>query len=965
MKPLGCLIAFAALLSLVVYFLNITLAWVIGVAGVIWAALRWGMQGGALFSITATMIVGLATSGFGVQVPPQAILAGIIAYVIIGLVVGRMKDTMEWQRAELKRSSERLELALDGARQGWWDWNIPTGQVHRDARYLALFGKSPKDMEETLAEFQSAIHPEDREKLMDALYRHLEENTPFYEAEYRIMTDTGEWKWLVDRGKIVAKDAEGQPLRVVGVGQDISDTKRMEETLAIEREELAVTLRSIGDGVIVTDLNSRVTMLNWVAEELTGWKEEQAVGQPLETVFNIVNEHTGEPSENPVGKVLATGRVQGLANHTALICRDGAKRSIADSAAPIRSRDGEIIGVVLVFRDVTDKKKMEAALEQSERTYRNLFHNAQVGLFRTTPDGRVLEANEQFAQLLGYQRREDVLRVRNIAEHYRDANVRVQVIDRLQREGELSKIRTEMVRTDGSPIVAMYSARYDAQQGWLEGVLEDVTDRELALEAIKQGEQRYRYLYEHSPVGLITLDSAGTVKEVNDNTCRLIQQIVGDERLINDLSRLSRFLGRALQENLAAAMASEDGLRGEKRFTDYKGEDVWIRYWVNPIRTDACDGEEILIACEDITSIKEVENRIRYLSFHDKLTGLYNRAYFEEELDRLNTARQMPLSIIIGDVNGLKLVNDAFGHQAGDQFLREIAKILSACCRKEDVIARWGGDEFVILLPKTESRVAEEVCERIKGACRTSDLCPIRPSIALGSATKVDVSEESEGLLRRAEERMYRAKLGESTSARSAIIASLTKTLREKSCETEEHAERLRGYAVRLGRVLGLSGGELDDLAVMAALHDIGKIATPNEILSKPSPLTEEEWSHIREHPEVGYRIAQASTDLAPIAEDILAHHERWDGNGYPQGLRAEEIPIVSRIISVVDAYDVMTNGRPYKQPIDQVEALLELQRCAGTQFDPRIVNAFVAMMLSQDAVDQAAPSQLEEHGDD
>jgi diguanylate cyclase (GGDEF)-like protein len=347
---------------------------------------------------------------------------------------------------------------------------------------------------------------------------------------------------------------------------------------------------------------------------------------------------------------------------------------------------------------------------------------------------------------------------------------------------------------------------------------------------------------------------------------------------------------------------------------------------------------------EDITERKRAVDQIRYLSFHDKLTDLYNRVYFEEELNRLDTERQLPISIIMGDVNGLKLVNDAFGHAAGDKLLMRVAQILRDCCRREDVIARLGGDEFAIFLPRTGFKVTSVIIDRIKFACLNASKDPVHLSIALGAVTKESPSQNIQEVLREAEERMYRSKLLESKSLRASIISSLKRTLFEKSHETEEHTNRLQRVALKIGHALGLSEGELNDLSLLSTLHDIGKIAIPEGIIVKPGQLSPEEWDLIWKHPEIGYRIAAATPELVPIAEAILAHHEWWDGTGYPRGLKGEEIPLLSRIISIVDAFDVMTFGRPYKERVTQEQALMELQKQAGVQFDSKLTEIFVKM---------------------
>ena len=342
---------------------------------------------------------------------------------------------------------------------------------------------------------------------------------------------------------------------------------------------------------------------------------------------------------------------------------------------------------------------------------------------------------------------------------------------------------------------------------------------------------------------------------------------------------------------------------------------------------------------------KQAEDEIIYLSFHDKLTGLYNRAFFEKELKRIDKMEYYPLSIILGDINGLKLTNDIFGHMEGDRLLKRIAGILKSSCRSNDIIARWGGDEFAVILPKTTRNEAHDVCNKIRKACSLAEGNVIQPSIALGSTTKSDPSCDLRQVLKEAEDRMYRHKLLEGRSARNAIISSLEKTLFEKSFETEEHAKRLMQLSYNLGKVMGLSESELDELHLLSILHDIGKIAISDAILAKPGRLTPDEWKEMRKHSEIGFRIAESSQELSHIAEHILCHHERWDGKGYPQGLKCAEIPRLSRILAVVDAYDVMTNERPYKKAVGIIEALDELERCSGSQFDPEVVCYFVGVI--------------------
>ena len=192
---------------------------------------------------------------------------------------------------------------------------------------------------------------------------------------------------------------------------------------------------------------------------------------------------------------------------------------------------------------------------------------------------------------------------------------------------------------------------------------------------------------------------------------------------------------------------------------------------------------------------------------------------------------------------------------------------------------------------------------------------------------------------------MYRHKLIEHQSVHSAIISSLEKALEERDYETEAHVKRMKSLAIKFSKELKLSEETLDEVVLLAALHDIGKISITDSIILKTTSLTQKEWQIIKRHPEVGYRIAESSAELAPIAKGILYHHEWWNGKGYPKGLAGENIPLISRIISIVDAFDAMTNDRPYRKALSTKKAIEELKRCAGSQFDPTLVNKFIEII--------------------
>lgn len=344
--------------------------------------------------------------------------------------------------------------------------------------------------------------------------------------------------------------------------------------------------------------------------------------------------------------------------------------------------------------------------------------------------------------------------------------------------------------------------------------------------------------------------------------------------------------------------------------------------------------------------LKENEGNILYLSYHDQLTGLYNRRYFEEALKRLNNESCLPLSIIIADMNGLKLINDSLGHAVGDEFLKKTAEIIKRGCRKDDIVARLGGDEFIILLPKTESYEVEQILKRINDIASIESVNSMSISISFGYETRSSYEEKIEGVLKKAEDKMYKKKLFDSPSMRGKTISAIISTLSEKSKREEAHYKRVSEICKSIGEALGLPAGDIDELKSLGLLHDIGKIAIEDKILSKTSKLTEEEWEQIKLHPEIGYRILSTVNDMAEMAEYVLAHHERWDGKGYPRGLKGEEIPLQSRIIAIADAYEAMTSERNHRSALSEEEVVRELQKNAGLQFDPELVKVFIQKLM-------------------
>lgn len=353
---------------------------------------------------------------------------------------------------------------------------------------------------------------------------------------------------------------------------------------------------------------------------------------------------------------------------------------------------------------------------------------------------------------------------------------------------------------------------------------------------------------------------------------------------------------------------------------------------------------------QDITKRKKTEIELLYLSYHDHLTGLYNRRFFEEEIKRLDTKQNLPLSVIMCDVNGLKLVNDSFGHESGDTLLKRAAEAIRKACREGDVIARVGGDEFLVLLPGTTAEETVEIANRIKETTQTKEVTNIELSISYGYDTKTTDKQAMIEIIANAENHMYRHKLYERASLRSKTIDLIMNTLFEKSKREALHSSRVSSICQSIATKMDLDHNTVSQMRIAGLIHDIGKIGVSESILNKPGSLSIEERSDIERHPETGWRILSSTDELSDLAEYILNHHEKWDGSGYPNRLKGEAIQLEARIIAVADAYDAMTRERSYRKAMSKEDAIKELRRCSGTQFDPGVVDVFVNQVLPENS---------------
>ncbi len=473
-------------------------------------------------------------------------------------------------------------------------------------------------------------------------------------------------------------------------------------------------------------------------------------------------------------------------------------------------------------------------------------------------------------------------------------------------------------------------------------VIRDITEQKMAEEILLESETRLRLILDSIQSGVLLIDQAThVIEDVN----RVAAEVIGlpKDRIVG--LHCHKFVCPAEEKNCPITDMGQRIDHSERTLIRADGKSLPIIKTV--ARVTLGNRRYLLESFVDITERKRIEEQLRYLSLHDALTGLYNRAYFEEEMHRLESGRFNPVGLVLCDVDGLKLVNDTLGHESGDILLIESAKVIKNALRQGDMVARIGGDEFAVLLPQSDAETVEVVCARIRDAIRSynTNNSGLTLSMSMGIAVANIAPANMDNLFKEADDNMYREKLLRRQSASSAIVNTLMKALEARDFITEGHADRLQRLVADVAVTIGLPERSVSDLRLLAQFHDIGKVGIPDRVLFKPGPLTTDETAEMRQHCEIGYRIAQSATVLLDIGEWIHKHHEWWNGKGYPLGLKGDEIPLECRILALADAYDAMTSDRPYRRALSHEEAVIEIKKHTGTQFDPNLVPCFLEIL--------------------
>jgi diguanylate cyclase (GGDEF)-like protein/PAS domain S-box-containing protein len=765
--------------------------------------------------------------------------------------------------------------------------------------------------------------------------------------------------------------------RVVPIGdeeaialiRDMTERKLAEKVLQESKQRLSDMINFLPNATIAIDLEGKVIAWNKAVEKMTGVKAEDILGKcdyayalpfygkarPILADL-ILEEH--ENIEKLFSFIERDGEILYSEGFMPLLY-GGKGAYLRGKASTLLDTNDNIVGAIESFHDITGQKLAENALRESEARLRQFIQNFQGIAYQVIyPTWKPTFFYGKVEEFTGY-----------MADDFISGRISW---EQLVNPGDLSLVIGEREKLVNMPeYVGDIEYRITHKDGsvrWLrdighwinrgsevfrviQGVIYDNTQRKQAEIKLQESEARWQFALEGSGDGVWDWNAQTNVVFYSPQWKAMLGY--ADHEIGNTVdewhSRVHPEDKKCCHENLQRHFRGEVKVyQNEHRVFCKDGTYKWILDRGKVIEW-AADGKPLRVigTHSDITERKCYEEQLKYMSLHDQLTGLYNRVFFEEEMRRLNSSREYPITIVSVDIDDLKLFNDTQGHNRGDKLLKACAAVLKQSLRKSDILARIGGDEFVAILPRTDAKTGEEIVDRMlsHATLYSSKHAGLPLSISIGTATAETGEVALEEVYKRSDDIMYSKKFQRSAGTRRQIVDTLLVALAGRDYIDKDRVQRLSALCLALGVQLGFSSRQLDDLALLAQVHNLGKVGIPDSILFKKGPLSEEEWEIMRQHPEKGCRIAISSADLSGVINLILKHHERWDGSGYPLRLKGEEIPVECRVLAIADAYDAMINDRPYRKARSKEEAINELKRYSGTQFDPELVDIFLSLL--------------------
>ncbi|MDR5659247.1 PAS domain S-box protein [Serpentinicella sp. ANB-PHB4] len=729
---------------------------------------------------------------------------------------------------------------------------------------------------------------------------------------------------------------------------EITEQENLKKNLYDQTQQLENFFHVNLDLLCIADVNGNFIKVNKAWQDTLGY----TILELKETKYlDLVHPEDLEKTKNAMLHLKNQNKVLNFVNR--FRCKNGNYRSIEWRS---NSKDNFIYAAA---RDITEKIRLSEKLAYSEQILRQVLDTMPIQIFWKDLDLKYLGCNLKFAKSVGIDAPEDIvgktdydLTSTEIADFYRLDDYTVIESQRPKINSEEFDIDEEgndlWIKTTKIPLYDEANNVYGVM-----GTLEDITEKKEAEDALKESQQRYEQLAKISHSVAWEMDTNGVYTYVNDVVRTVYgyepEEVIGKMTFYDFVPKEEK--DKRKKMGFSVINNKEKVEDYEQKLRNKNNKEVWVLTNGFPI----LDINGDLVAYRgidiDITQRKMIENQMQHLSFHDHLTGLYNRRYFETEIKRLDHPDNLPLSMVMIDVNGLKLVNDAFGHEVGDELIKKVAEAMKAVCRQEDVIARVGGDEFIILLPKTSSEHVQKVMDRIFEQIQQQKVEGIDVTVSYGYETKERKYQSLNDLLKKAETYMYKKKTKNKVDLRNRVIEQIQQQLFKKFPHEKKHAEHVAYFSGQIGKAMELEEEEVEKLKMIGKLHDIGKIAIEDHIIHqqagyKKENFSEADWQEFKRHAEVSYIILTSSNEYTIFAEDVLHHHEHYDGTGYPKGLKKEEIPLNARILAVADTFADLVAHKQNKDAYTKKEAIEEIQKGAGKAFDPEIVEVFVKEVL-------------------
>ena len=746
-------------------------------------------------------------------------------------------------------------------------------------------------------------------------------------------------------------DDTGSIYGAIETVRDLSERIKSINELKESEEKYRNIIESIEDGYFEVDKYGEFTFVNSYLHRAIGYDYQEIIGNSFQ---KLMDEENTKKIKSAFASVYDTGEPL-RAFDWSVYKKDGSCMFVETTILPVKEND-KVNGFRGLVRDITARKKTEQALQDSEQRLRGrvayldaLIANLNELFVTYDPDGKITFVNKKVDDLIGYTMEEVIGRHVNdfVPQEYHD-KVNNDIGQRT-KEGRAATYELPIIhKNDSERIIKINSTPIRNEREEIKGgmiLAEDITSTKIAQKELAMSEKRYRGIVQDQTELICRFLQDLTLTFTNDAYCRFFN-LQGQESTgkIPDYMIFANERGM-FEKKLKGLTPEKSVITIEHKLKFPDGREFWLQWTCRAI----FDENEILIEYQavgrDISERKLAEEQLIYMSTHDALTDLFNRLYFEKQMQLMQNNDCLHVGVIVCDVDGLKLVNDTLGHTQGDNTLQQAATIIQSCFRRQDVIARVGGDEFAVLLPSADWEIINQAFDRIRNKINKYNLSADIPlSISIGAAIRANPIITMSDVFKEADNNMYREKLHSHHSARSAIVQTLTRALKERDYITEGHAERMQDLLERIARKLGMGERTVNDLRLFAQFHDIGKVGVPDAILFKTGPLTKEEYLIMQRHCEIGHRIALSSPEMTVISDWILKHHEWWNGKGYPLGLKGEEIPLECRILAIADAYDAMTSVRPYRKALTHMEAVEELKKYAGLQFDPALVDVFLTL---------------------